>query len=57
MVNAGIGERKVNNLLAAMNIPGISPTALKQREREFAKEVNAYSEQSCARALEEEKTM
>ena len=54
MINAGIGERKVNNLLATLNLPGIHHKSLKTREREVGKALEAHAELSCEKALEEE---
>ena len=35
MIDAGIGEKQVNSLLSALNIPLIPPATIKRREREL----------------------
>ena len=54
MLNAGIGEKQVNGLLAAMNVPGIHHKALKRREREVSALISSLAKESCDTALENE---
>jgi hypothetical protein len=39
MVDAGMGERQINNVLAAVNLPGIHHKSLKKWEREVAESI------------------
>jgi hypothetical protein len=54
MLNSGLGETQVNHLLAALNIPRISPTTLKRREREVGNSIQELAQQSCSEALIQE---
>lgn len=54
MLNAGVGEQQINNILAELNIPTISHTTLKKREREIGKVFEDVSSTSCDRAIDEE---
>ena len=51
MLHAGIGESHVNNLLSALNVPGIHQKSLKTREREAGKGLEALTEKSVSDAL------
>lgn len=53
MLNAGIGEQQVNNLLSAMNVPGIHHTSVKKRERKVSTSICGLPEVLCE-ALEQE---
>lgn len=58
MIFCGIGESIVNNLLAALNLPSISPTTLKKKEREAGIAGIAFEEvasETCIEALAAEK--
>lgn len=54
MIHTGIGETQVNNLLAEMNLPSISKTTLKSREREIGRSIEKVAKESTKNALEEE---
>lgn len=54
MLNTGIGETHLNNLLSVLNVPGISKKTLKKREREVGKNVEAIAKECCEEALQEE---
>lgn len=51
MLHAGIGESHVNNLLSALNVPGIHQKSLKRREREAGKGLEPLTEKSVSDAL------
>ena len=55
MLDTGIGEMQVNNLLAAINLPGIHHKSLKCRERESGSAFESVAAQSCAEGIELEK--
>ena len=57
MINSGIGESQLDNLLAAMNLPTISSRSLKHREREVGKVIEEVAENSCNTAIAEEKEL
>lgn len=54
MINGGFGESLVNSLLAVLNIPGISKSGLKEREREIGSTLDKMAEKSCREYLKEE---
>lgn len=54
MINGGFGESLVNSLLAVLNIPGISKSGLKEREREIGSTLDKMAENSCREYLKEE---
>ena len=54
MINCGFGETHVNGLLAALNIPTITQTTLKSREREIAPQLKNMVIESCSKQLDEE---
>lgn len=54
MLQGGYGATHVRALLAALNIPEISETSLKSREREVGKHLEEMAGQSCKEALQEE---
>ncbi|XP_052799258.1 uncharacterized protein LOC128230867 [Mya arenaria] len=54
MINAGVGEQQMNNILAYMNLPLVNKKTLKNREREIGESIEAVAAQSCSRAVEEE---
>ncbi|XP_062605184.1 uncharacterized protein LOC134266976 [Saccostrea cucullata] len=51
----GIGETVVNTLLCALDLPSVSPTTLKKREREAGIALEAVADDTCQDALREEK--
>ncbi|XP_062608858.1 uncharacterized protein LOC134270633 [Saccostrea cucullata] len=55
MINVGIGEQQINNILAELNIPTIHHKTLKEREREVGRAFEEIADKSCNMALEEEK--
>ena len=57
MINSGIGESQLNNLLATVNLPIISSRCLKNREREVGKAIEEVAEDSCNTAIAEEKEL
>ena len=54
MIDAGIGETHVNNLLAALDIPPIHHKTLKKYERRIGVALEKSAGESCRRSLEEE---
>ena len=54
MLNAGIGERHVNTLLAGMSVPGIHHKTLKRKEREAGEAIISVAKKSCVDAINEE---
>ena len=56
MLNVGIGEQQINNILAEINLPSINPVTLKKREREIGTYFEEVSNASCDRAIQEEIT-
>lgn len=54
MINAGIGESQMNNILAYINLPTIAKTTLKKREREIGSSITAVANDSCTDAINEE---
>jgi len=54
MIHTGIGETQLNNLLTTMNLPSITKTTLKAREREIGKAIEKVTQKSVKQALEEE---
>lgn len=55
MILCGIGESIVNNLLAALNLPSISPTTLKKKEREAGIAFEEVASETRIEALAAEK--
>ena len=54
MIDAGIGETHVNNLLAALDIPPIHHKTLKKYERRIGGPLEKSAGDRCRRSLEEE---
>ncbi|XP_062618074.1 uncharacterized protein LOC134279665 [Saccostrea cucullata] len=54
MINGGLGETHINNMLAALNIPNIIEKSLKDREREVGVHLEEMAEESCRKQLHEE---
>ncbi|XP_052814074.1 uncharacterized protein LOC128241142 [Mya arenaria] len=54
MINAGVGEQEINNILAYMNLPFVNKKKLKNRERNIGKSFEVVAAQSCSRAVEYE---
>jgi hypothetical protein len=54
MLNAGVGEQQVNNILAELNLPCISHKTLKAREREIGETICTTADTSCDKAVHEE---
>jgi hypothetical protein len=52
--SSGISHSTLSLLLAALNIPGITPSTLKKRDRESGKAIEAVASNSCSLAVEEE---
>lgn len=57
MIDVGLGEKHVNSLLSALNIPTISPRSIKCRERELVPHLSEMAEETCRKSLEEEVSM
>ena len=57
MITCGIGGAQVNGLLDTMNIPGITHTKLKKREREVGETLCKTAEESCRKSLEKEASL
>lgn len=55
MIFCGIWESIVNNLLAALNIPCISPTTRKKKEREAGIAFEEVESETCIKDLAAEK--
>lgn len=51
MLLAGLGESHVNNLVSALNVPGIQQKSLKRREREAGKGLEILTKKSVSDAL------
>ncbi|XP_053392628.1 uncharacterized protein LOC128555142 [Mercenaria mercenaria] len=54
MINAGIGESQMNNILSYINLPTIAQRTLKKREREISSSITAVAKDSCTDAVNEE---
>lgn len=54
MINVGIGEQQMNNILAELNIPSIHHKTLKEREREVGRAFEEVADKSCNNALLDE---
>ncbi|KAJ8670722.1 hypothetical protein QAD02_001981 [Eretmocerus hayati] len=57
MLDAGIGETKVNTVMSAINIPTVSATAMKRYERRVGQALETLALSSCEEALIEEKAL
>jgi hypothetical protein len=55
MIFCGIGESVVNNLLPALNLPSISHSTLKKREREAGLAIEAVAHETCSETVDVEK--
>ena len=55
MIFCGIGESVVYNLLAALNLPSISPTTLKKKERKAGIAFEKVASETCIGELATEK--
>ncbi|VDH96628.1 Hypothetical predicted protein [Mytilus galloprovincialis] len=53
-VDAGMGPVQTVNFITALNLPTVSITTLKSREREIGKTLEEYAKWSCQKALEKE---
>ena len=47
VIDAGLGEKQVNSLLSALNIPLIRPATIKRRERELVPHLGKMAEENC----------
>lgn len=56
MLFCGIGETTINSLLGALNLPSVTKTTLKKREREPGIAFEEVAYESCCEALLEEKS-
>lgn len=52
----GIGDTEINSLLGALNLPSVTKTTLKRREREAGIAFKEVAYESCCEALMEEKS-
>lgn len=57
MINGGFGESHVNGFLSSLNIPTITQSTLKSREREITPHLHKMAEDSCNKHLREEISM
>ena len=57
MLDAGLGETKVNTLLSALNISTVTDSSLKRYERAVGSAVEKLAQQSCVEAIEQEKKL
>ena len=55
MLFCGLGETVLNNLFAALNLPYVSSTTFKKRERETGIVFEAVADKTCDDAILEEK--
>jgi hypothetical protein len=53
--HTGIGETHMRQILSVINIPAISRSSWKTREREAGKAVESVAQQSCIETIEKEK--
>jgi hypothetical protein len=56
-LHAGIGDKKGRTLLTTMNIPPLSSTSYKMKEREIGTVIENLAKQSCTDNAEEEKRL
>lgn len=54
MIDAGIGESQMSNVLVELNIPSLHHKSLKEREREIGSTIESVAERSCEKAIHEE---
>lgn len=54
MLHIGIGETQLNNLLTTMNLPPITKSTLRKREREVGGAIEEVTKRSVSEALQEE---
>lgn len=54
MLHIGIGATQLNNLLSVLNLPLISQSSLKEREREIGPAIEEVGRQAISQALDEE---
>jgi hypothetical protein len=57
MLNAGVGETQISNILTELNISQPSATTIKKREREIGSTIEKVDQQSCSDVLTEEKAV
>lgn len=57
MYHSGIAATAMRNFLAAMEVPSMSNSTLKKREREIAESIHTVAQNSCQQALDEEKRL
>ena len=55
MINAGMGPSHVSTFLSGCNLPSISPSTLRKKQKELAPVIIQTAETSCHEAREEEK--
>ena len=55
MLFCGLGETVLNNLFAALNLPYVSPTTFKKRQRETGIVFDAVADKTCDDAILEGK--
>lgn len=53
-MHSGTAFRQVNNLMAAMEVPGLDPKTMKLRESEVSEHINEVAKKSCTEALNQE---
>ena len=54
-LHIGIGQTQVNNLFSTMNIPSISISTYKKREREVGKATETLAKKSCKESIAQER--
>ena len=54
-LHTGIGETHMKGILSVMDIPGMSRSPWKTREREADKAIESIAQQSCISTIEKEK--
>lgn len=57
MYDAGLGERVVNTLFSALNVPTVGSTSLKRYERVVGPSILKLAEQTCQESIELEKKL
>ena len=57
MYHAGLGQRHVTSFMAALEIPHLHHKSMKAREREICPTISKVAQESCSKALEEERNL
>ncbi|KAJ8665908.1 hypothetical protein QAD02_007570 [Eretmocerus hayati] len=57
MLDAGIGETKINTVMSAVNIPTVSTSSMKRYERHVGQAIETLAKASCEEAIKMEKML